>query len=131
MLNNQYMEMDETRRDKYNYIKWCVFRRQYLNRVKKEKGELVCEYCGKRGLHINDYKKHQSALATIDHVRPLVQGASRYDESNFAVACFKCNQEKGPNDYTMVLLRKRNIVKYWLVTLKKRICAFLRFSGRS
>jgi len=72
---------------------WIKFRKQHLGLLKKERGFLRCEYCGKGPLRINGGKNVATA-ATLDHATPLSGGGSRYDESNLKVACLKCNQDK-------------------------------------
>jgi len=71
---------------------WLEFRDDFLDRNKP----LVCVYCGKKDLLKDPTgKKQPKNLATIDHVKPLSKGGSRYDESNLVVACYACNQAKG------------------------------------
>lgn len=129
LLRNYYSTLDKEKNDRYDWRKWVMYRYRYLRRIKKERGELVCEYCGKRGLHI-EKRKNNSYLATIDHIKPIALGGDRYDEKNFAVVCFKCNQRKGTDDYTMLMMRRRDPVKYMLILIKRQICTFLRFLSR-
>lgn len=132
LLNEQYARMDTERSEKNNWKKWVIFRYRYLKQIKERDGELVCEYCGKRDLHISMKKTGgNSKLATLDHIKPLSHDGDRYNPKNLAVACLKCNQEKGPRDFTMRIMMKRNPIKYLLISLKNSLCTFLRFLGLS
>ena len=131
LLRNEYSKHDSDNIGKYDWKRWLMFRSKYLRRVKRESGELVCEYCGKRNLHMDSRMKNKFGLATIDHVRPLSHGAGRYDVTNLAVACYPCNQKKGAADYTMRLMRMRSPFKYVMLSIKLLICKFLRFLSRS
>ena len=112
--------------NRYEWRNWTRFRLAYLKKIKRENGELVCEYCGKRNLHLK--RSHGlDSLATIDHVKSLKRGGGRYDVKNMAVVCHKCNNDKGSDDYTMLLMRKHNPFKYFFVSLKKHLCEFLEF----
>lgn len=71
---------------------WLLFRTAYLTKQRLVYGDLICVYCGKPGLL---EEGANNVLATIDHIHPKCEGGSKYDESNLAVACFKCNQKKG------------------------------------
>lgn len=128
LLNEKFSNMDKNRNDKYNWRKWTIFRQKYLKYLEKKNGELVCEYCGKRHLKIHGDQKE---IATIDHVKPLCMGGERYDIKNMAVTCYKCNQAKGHEDYTMRVMRSRNFIKYIYVSLKNAICTFLSSLSRS
>lgn len=130
LLRNYYGTLDKEKSERYDWRRWVVYRYRYLRRIKKERGELVCEYCGKRHLHI-EQRKSNSHLATIDHIKPIAAGGNRYDEENFAVVCFKCNQKKGTADYTMIMMRRRHPLKYFTLSLKRQICTFLKFLSRS
>ena len=85
LLRNIYRE------DNIKY--WLEVRRNYLNKFEK----LTCVYCGKTDLKLDGNKYPLKQVATIDHVVPLSKGGAMYDESNFVVACYKCNQRKGSN----------------------------------
>lgn len=84
---------------KYFYLtkpeweEWLDFREEYLSHVLKEKGELVCTYCGKRNLK-KDAPDYDKMLATIDHIIPLAKGGLKYDLKNLTVACSPCNNNK-------------------------------------
>lgn len=127
LLRNYYSKLDTQKANKRNWKKWVMFRKEYLLKKKRENGQLVCEYCGKTGLHIDNRPGKKIRLATIDHIRPISMGADMYDERNMAVACFPCNQKKGTADYTMRMLRRRNMAKYLIVSLKNMICKYLGY----
>jgi 5-methylcytosine-specific restriction endonuclease McrA len=77
---------------------WLEFRRALLTRKLAEEGDLVCRYCGRKGLAIEVpdavTKAEMRHLATLDHVVPRSKGGTD-DESNLVVACYPCNQRKG------------------------------------
>jgi 5-methylcytosine-specific restriction endonuclease McrA len=74
---------------------WLTFRNRYLKRVMKLKKTLTCEYCGLTDLHPNSNSPYAiGKMATIDHIIPTSKGGKKYDESNFTVACFTCNNKK-------------------------------------
>ena len=81
--------------------KWLPFRKEFLQNELKEKGKLICTYCGKNDL-IQGYhefeKKHLNMqfknLATVDHIHPLSLGGVKYDKDNCCVACEPCNTKK-------------------------------------
>jgi 5-methylcytosine-specific restriction endonuclease McrA len=70
---------------------WLEVRERYLTRMMTEDG-LVCEYCGRTGLLLTG--DNHRTVATVDHVHPVSKGGPKFDENNFKVACFKCNQKK-------------------------------------
>lgn len=129
LLKNYYETLDIEKSEKYDWRKWLAYRYKYLRRIKDERGELVCEYCGKRHLHIEKHKSN-SNLATIDHIKPIAMGGHKYDDANLAVACFSCNQKKGTKDYTMLMMRRRHPFKYYMLHIKQQICTFSNFLGR-
>ena len=47
----------------------------------------LCQYC---------FKPVPFSTATLDHITPLVHGGSNTAKENFCIACFQCNNEKGP-----------------------------------
>ena len=68
-----------------------------------ENGDLVCEYCGKSHLEVGHrllkdchLDNKNPNLATINHKVPRILNLiDPLDENNWAVACKKCNREKG------------------------------------
>jgi hypothetical protein len=98
LLLDYYRKLDE----KETLERWLERRNVYLKRQLKEKGELICEYCGKRHLEIgsNSYKENNRnpLLATIDHKIPRSRNGKDIFE-NFAVSCRKCNTIKGSLTY--------------------------------
>ena len=81
----------DTRQD---YQVWLDFREVFLDKVLKNKGDLVCEYCHRQGLQKNTKGVTSKDQATIDHKYPLARGGERYNEDNLAVACRSCNEKK-------------------------------------
>jgi hypothetical protein len=81
---------------------WLEFREIYLKKILERDGDLVCKYCGKIHLEVGgrtpeDLKRNNKNpnLATIDHIQALANGGERFNEKNLAVACKKCNKDKG------------------------------------
>ena len=94
----------------FNHIKykrrvWLTFRNRLLNRMKKEKGQLDCFYCGKENLTANfnnPFKNLHGGRATLDHYKPLAKGGLKYTENNLVCACSKCNNlkaDKTPEEF--------------------------------
>lgn len=89
---------------------------QFLKDMEK-KGPLYCEYCDEGPLVIYDitntpsesdlnnpnYRFNQNFNekdgATCDHRIPQSKGGDKFDYSNLAVCCYKCNQKKKNMDY--------------------------------
>lgn len=66
--------------------------------AKKElEGQLVCEYC--KNKVYRDRPVRSARFATVDHKTPQVEGCDVFDESNFAVCCYRCNQKKNQIPY--------------------------------
>jgi hypothetical protein len=90
---------------------------KFLKDKLKEDGRLQCEYCGKGPLIIYDvvaskfknlidspyYKLNQDFDpewgATCDHKDPQSLGGDKFDYSNLAVCCYRCNQRKRSMPY--------------------------------
>lgn len=78
-------------------------RYNYLSNILLENGDLVCEYCGKKHLDIGHRLMRDSYLdnknknlATIDHkVARALKLIDPLDETNWCVACKRCNLKKG------------------------------------
>ena len=75
----------------------------FLKKVEDEHGTLWCEYCGLEGLVVYPWNKppNRSDMATVDHFLPK----SKYpdlanEETNFIVACSKCNESKKDDLWT-------------------------------
>jgi len=103
LLKEKLMMADEDFLNKTKTLwDWLDFREIYLLKRKKENnGNLKCDYCGKEHLDIGGKKpedlkanNRNKNLATIDHIEPLSDNGEKYNESNLAVACKKCNQKK-------------------------------------
>lgn len=61
-----------------------------LRRIVRERAGNQCEYCSLQQAHA------PLVLYTVDHVLPKKHGGNS-DESNLALACYRCNLHKGPN----------------------------------
>ena len=75
----------------------AFLRRQEMN------GPLTCRYCQRQpprihtwqeSARMSHYDRLASDQATADHIIARAKGGSDHD-SNLAVACFKCNYNKG------------------------------------
>lgn len=77
---------------------WLDFRAVVLAEERLAKGDLVCHYCGRKGLveEVADPKDKVQLrqLATLDHIHPVAEGGARYDRRNLVVACYPCNMKK-------------------------------------
>jgi len=74
--------------------KWLSFRLEVLTQYIEEHGDLVCHYCGKKNLLIEDQSRRRRRLATLDHVHPRAKGGAEYDRDNLVIACAPCNEKK-------------------------------------
>ena len=95
LLQNELRNSDQD--DVKNYWKTRIlFSRTFLHKILDKEKDLVCTYCGKRHLVIEEenmfVKNHLKA--TIDHVLPISKGGSVYDTDNVVVACGTCNSRK-------------------------------------
>lgn len=92
---------------------------RFLKDEQKEKGDLRCEYCGKGPLVIYDITEDELKRgpqkidgrlrfntkfnpkdgATCDHKQPQSKGGDKFNYSNLAVCCYRCNQRKGNMDW--------------------------------
>jgi len=84
---------------------WLKFRDEYLKKILKQKGDLVCSYCGKPHLEVGGLTPQELIqnnknpnLATIDHITALANGGAKYDETNLTVSCKNCNKNKGTKE---------------------------------
>ena len=85
-------------------------KKRRLKRKLWEQQSGLCFYCRKAVLH-PDYGLHLDNSATVDHVIPRFRGGSNHS-SNLILACRRCNQNKGSQDFFKFiklqgLLRKR------------------------
>lgn len=71
-------------------LAWAKFKKSFIKKELKEKGKLVCAYCGRENLtEVGPITN----IATVDHVIPRSKGGK--DEfSNVVVCCFGCNKSK-------------------------------------
>lgn len=108
LLNEALRELDiDYMKSKWDLEEYLSKRHLYLEKTQKEKGNLVCHYCGKEHLDIGfrdiefSYLNNKNKnLATIDHVIPVCSGLiNPLDESNWVIACKKCNSRKGNMSY--------------------------------
>lgn len=75
--------------------------RAFLNEEKQKHGDIVCHYCEKPGLIIEEHEMNvpNNIKATIDHVVPISKDGLLFDVSNLVPACGKCNSKKGSMSY--------------------------------
>ena len=77
-----------------------IIRHNFFDRKETGKSRhkvLKCEYCNSRVYR--DIKQGSDRLATVDHKNPQFEGFDALDDSNFAVACHRCNQAKNKMPY--------------------------------
>jgi hypothetical protein len=67
-------------------------KKRFLDRKEKELGVLKCEYCNRRVYRDIGDRKINSA--TIDHKIPRAEGYDPLYDANYAVSCYRCNQQK-------------------------------------
>jgi 5-methylcytosine-specific restriction endonuclease McrA len=91
LLKRDYFRLDEHTISQDWYIQ-LKFNTEFLEKQLKLKGDLVCAYCGKKGLKIENPEKE--FLATADHIKPKALGGDAFNEENLAVACHSCNGDK-------------------------------------
>ena len=92
LLRRDYFRNDED----VSLQPWKVqlaFNTKFLEEQLALKGELVCAYCGKGNLKIENSIKE--FLATADHIKPKALGGDAFNNNNLACACFTCNSNKG------------------------------------
>ena len=78
-------------------FKQLEFNTLFLQKMQKERGALICVYCGQDNLviyHWTNKGKNTKDMATADHFYPKGQGGPAFDEDNLVVSCFKCNSKK-------------------------------------
>jgi 5-methylcytosine-specific restriction endonuclease McrA len=92
---------DELRNKDVDFNKngWQVrveFSRTFLRNVLEREGDLVCTYCDKPHLKIEEQGMFvpNHIKATIDHVVPVSKGGGTYEVENLVVACGTCNTRK-------------------------------------
>jgi len=83
LLNRCYSAQERRR--------WSKSRHSFLQEELKKHGKLVCAYCGRDDLKINDKK----FTVTVDHIQAKSTGGSEFNHDNFAVSCSACNRKKG------------------------------------
>jgi len=91
MKRDYYRQDDETINQPW-FIQ-LTFNTKFLKDLLQQKGELVCVYCGKKNLVIENSNKE--FLATADHIIPKALGGPAFDINNLVCACHRCNSLKG------------------------------------
>jgi 5-methylcytosine-specific restriction endonuclease McrA len=79
-----------------SYKVWLKYRKWFLKQELKKYKILTCFYCDKSSLKTQSDFTHD--LATLDHVKPLSKGGTKFHSSNIVVACFTCNSRKRDKD---------------------------------
>lgn len=72
-------------------------RRKYLHAQLEKYHDLCCVNCKQRDLiilHKQDPDIPYHRRATIDHIRSISLGGSKYNKENWQVLCEKCNLNK-------------------------------------
>ena len=117
LLNDYLRENDEDfLRELQELQEYLNKRYVFLLKVKRKNGDLICHYCGKphlevgyRSLRMCNLNNKNPKLATVDHVEPVSSGINKLDQSNWVVACRKCNGRKGSKSYDE--FKKNNLKK--------------------
>lgn len=124
-LQREYRLLDI---DCWNYNK--DWRRNFLYTKMDKDGKLVCAYCGKRNLQIKVIGKcNQHMLATVDHVRPLSKGGSKYNINNFKVCCPDCNllkDDRTLEEFMVDLQASGKIIRKEKLSILKRCLTKVR-----
>lgn len=88
--------------------RWARARREFLEEeMVKNSGKLICYYCGK-----DDLKMNEKPQVTVDHKLARALGGDEFDKDNFAACCFTCNRRKGSET-------EQNFVSSRYLTVKK------------
>jgi 5-methylcytosine-specific restriction endonuclease McrA len=93
--NRLYAKLDPDRALP-KWRRWLIIRDNWITEQETVYGKnnLTCAICGKTGL--KGFTKTKSEMATIDHIKPVSVFPELWDvPSNFQVACYRCNQNKG------------------------------------
>jgi hypothetical protein len=129
MMKNPDSEMSQ----KVNKFRVTMNNLKFLKDKAKE-GDLRCEYCDKGPLVIYDFnpddmtpenisnpkyrfntKFNPEDGATTDHREPQSRGGEKYDYSNLAVCCYKCNKRKKSLPYlTWLDIIKKEHPEQWI-----------------
>jgi 5-methylcytosine-specific restriction endonuclease McrA len=98
LLNRHYYQLDPESPCNSWKIK-VKFHIEFLKKRKKERGSLICVYCGKSGLQIQGINQTVpiKIMATVDHFIPSSKGGDS-GHSNMVVSCSRCNNKK-KDDY--------------------------------
>lgn len=93
--NREYAKLDPERRLP-KWRQWLFIRDSWISEQESIHGKdnLTCAICGKTGL--KGSSKSRTDMATIDHIKPVSVFPELWNNpSNFQVACYRCNQNKG------------------------------------
>lgn len=91
LLKRDYFRLDEHTVSQ-PWFEQLTFNTKFLEEQLEAKGDLICAYCGKKGLKIENPEKE--FLATADHIKPKALGGDAFNNDNLAVACYACNSSK-------------------------------------
>jgi 5-methylcytosine-specific restriction endonuclease McrA len=92
LLAKYYFPQDKTIYTGYRMMR---IRDKWLKKLLKtpdERGGLTCAICKRQGLRPQKESPH--LYITLDHIVEIAVGGSWNDESNFQVACNRCNNTK-------------------------------------
>lgn len=93
--NRLYAKLDPDRALP-KWRRWLILRDIWITQQESIHGKdnLTCAICGKTGL--KGFTKTKSEMATIDHIKPVSAFPELWNvPSNFQLACYRCNQNKG------------------------------------
>jgi len=94
--NRLYAKLDPDRAALPKWRQWLSIRDGWITQQELIHGKdnLTCAICGKTEL--KGFTKTRTEMATIDHIKPVSAFPELWNVvSNFQVACYRCNQNKG------------------------------------
>ncbi len=94
----------------------CVIKQNFINNKEKE-GELICEYCNSKVYRNINPRCYRSV--TVDHKIPQIEGYDPFDERNFAVSCYRCNQKKDKIPYREWCVIYKKVLNNNILSLKR------------
>lgn len=109
LLKNYYAERDVD--NVLDKVGWKIKLFHHWNFLLKETlihNGLICVYCGKSNLVIapaNFKILDKSNMATVDHFHPISKEGDALDEDNMVVSCYKCNNKKDNNLWSIDTLK--------------------------
>ena len=110
LLKDYYRDLDITVQEEKDWRYLFIVKRTFL-RHQKVDGKWTCHYCAKE-LHYMHERGHKTRrnqhrkYVTVDHKEPACKCTDKTDSKNFLVACHRCNELKGPMNYSTFIKKK-------------------------